>query len=398
MKKIFVINAGSSSLKFQLLDMPQENSIISGIFEHIGAGTMQFKWTSYRQKESVILPLCTHQEAVDYLLTYIVEKQFVNSLDEIDGVGHRVVHGGELFTHAVCITDDVMQKIENLSFLAPSHNPVNIMGIKAFSHALPKSQQVAVFDTAFHHTLMPEYYTYPLPAVYRERYALRKYGFHGISHHYIGQQVAELMRAQGEWRDDLKVISCHLGNGASICAMRNGQSINTSMGLTPLAGLMMGTRSGDIDPSILPFLMKEEQLSIDDMTDILNKQSGLLAVSQISHDVRHIQEAYFNGDADAVLAISMFVNRIAQTIASSLIDLGGLDVLVFTAGIGENSVLIRQLVIEKLACLGLFVNSSANEQGQVFIHNEKSCAKIAVIPTNEEIMIAQETLAILSAI
>ena len=254
---------------------------------------------------------------------------------------------------------------------------------------------MAVFDTAFHQSLSEAYYLYPLSWDYYHKYGLRKYGFHGTSHKYIAQKVQEIWEGQGEAAEHLKIINCHLGNGASICAIKNGRSVNTSMGFTPLAGLMMGSRSGDIDPMIIPFLLEQEKLSAQQLSDVLNKESGLLAVSQLSNDLRDVLEACDRGDEKASLAVNMFVNRIAQTIASFITDLDGLDALVFTAGIGENSALIRSLVVQKLNCLGLSLNPAANEQGQLFIQNSQSQAKILILPTNEELMIAQDTMRLL---
>ena len=254
---------------------------------------------------------------------------------------------------------------------------------------------MAVFDTAFHQSLSEAYYLYPLSWDYYHKYGLRKYGFHGTSHKYIAQKVKEIWEGQGEAAEHLKIINCHLGNGASICAIKNGQSVNTSMGFTPLAGLMMGSRSGDIDPMILPFLLEKEKLSALQLSDVLNKESGLLAISPLSNDLRDVLEVCDRGDEKASLAVNMFVNRIAQTIASYITDLDGLDALVFTAGIGENSALIRSLVVQKLNCLGLSLNQAANEQGQLFIQNSQSQAKILILPTNEELMIAQDTMRLL---
>ena len=394
-KKIFAINAGSSSLKFQLLSMPDESLLVKGIFEKIGLKEGIFKIEFEGQKEKKLLAIPSHQFAVDYLLNFLLERKLIASLAEIDGVGHRVAHGGESFDDSALIDKQVLSIIEKLSFLAPSHNPVNLVGIRAFQKALPETGQVAVFDTAFHQSLSEAYYLYPLSWDYYHKYGLRKYGFHGTSHKYIAQKVKEIWEGQGEAAEHLKIINCHLGNGASICAIKNGQSVNTSMGFTPLAGLMMGSRSGDIDPMILPFLLEQEKLSAQQLSDVLNKESGLLAISQLSNDLRDVLEACDRGDEKASLAVNMFVNRIAQTIASYITDLDGLDALVFTAGIGENSALIRSLVVQKLNCLGLSLNQAANEQGQLFIQNSQSQAKILILPTNEELMIAQDTMRLL---
>ncbi|HFI0333811.1 TPA: acetate/propionate family kinase [Streptococcus suis] len=392
MKKIFAINAGSSSLKFQLLAMPDEEIIAKGIFERIGEPESAFTLVYQGQKETEKLVLSSYKEAVNYLLKKLDEKGIIQSLADIAGVGHRVAHGGDYFKSSALVDQDVINKIDDLSFLAPSHNPANLEVIKAFKELLPNTPNVAVFDTAFHQTLSEEYYLYPLPRKYYDKYRLRKYGFHGTSHKYISLITKEVYKQQGLDTDQLKVISCHLGNGASICAMKGQTSINTSMGFTPLAGLMMGSRSGDIDPAILPFLMEEEGLTPDQINTILNKESGLLAVSEISNDLRDIEEAYHNGNPQAKTAIEMFINRIAHTIATYIVDLAGVDAIVFTAGIGENSKLIREKVAGKLLAFGVKLDKESNHSGKMVISQEQSSIKLFVLPTNEELMIARDTL------
>ncbi|NQN53592.1 acetate kinase [Streptococcus suis] len=392
MKKIFAINAGSSSLKFQLLAMPDEEIIAKGIFERIGEPESAFTLVYQGQKETEKLVLSSYKEAVNYLLKKLDEKGIIQSLADIAGVGHRVAHGGDYFKSSALVDQDVINKIDDLSFLAPSHNPANLEVIKAFKELLPNTPNVAVFDTAFHQSLSEEYYLYPLPRKYYDKYRLRKYGFHGTSHKYISLITKEVYKQQGLDTDQLKVISCHLGNGASICAMKGQTSINTSMGFTPLAGLMMGSRSGDIDPAILPFLMEEEGLTPDQINTILNKESGLLAVSEISNDLRDIEEAYHNGNPQAKTAIEMFTNRIAHTIATYIVDLAGVDAIVFTAGIGENSKLIREKVAGKLLAFGVKLDNESNHSGKMVISQEQSSIKLFVLPTNEELMIARDTL------
>ncbi|HFI0040036.1 TPA: acetate/propionate family kinase [Streptococcus suis] len=392
MKKIFAINAGSSSLKFQLLAMPDEEIIAKGIFERIGEPESAFTLVYQGQKETEKLVLSSYKEAVHYLLKKLDEKGIIQSLGDIAGVGHRVAHGGDYFKSSALVDQDVINKIDDLSFLAPSHNPANLEVIKAFKELLPNTPNVAVFDTAFHQSLSEEYYLYPLPRKYYDKYRLRKYGFHGTSHKYISLITKEVYKQQGLDTDQLKVISCHLGNGASICAMKAQTSINTSMGITPLAGLMMGSRSGDIDPAILPFLMEEEGLTPDQINTILNKESGLLAVSEISNDLRDIEEAYHNGNPQAKTAIEMFTNRIAHTIATYIVDLAGVDAIVFTAGIGENSKLIREKVAGKLLAFGVKLDKESNHSGKMVISQEQSSIKLFVLPTNEELMIARDTL------
>ncbi|HFI0790561.1 TPA: acetate/propionate family kinase [Streptococcus suis] len=392
MKKIFAINAGSSSLKFQLLAMPDEEIIAKGIFERIGEPESAFTLVYQGQKETEKLVLSSYKEAVNYLLKKLDEKGIIQSLADIAGVGHRVAHGGDYFKSSALVDQDVINKIDDLSFLAPSHNPANLEVIKAFKELLPNTPNVAVFDTAFHQSLSEEYYLYPLPRKYYKKYRLRKYGFHGTSHKYISLITKEVYKQQGLDTDQLKVISCHLGNGASICAMKGQTSINTSMGFTPLAGLMMGSRSGDIDPAILPFLMEEEGLTPDQINTVLNKESGLLAVSEISNDLRDIEEAYHNGNPQAKIAIEMFTNRIAHTIATYIVDLAGVDAIVFTAGIGENSKLIREKVAGKLVAFGVKLDYESNHSGKMVISQEQSSIKLFVLPTNEELMIARDTL------
>ncbi|HFI0172543.1 TPA: acetate/propionate family kinase [Streptococcus suis] len=392
MKKIFAINAGSSSLKFQLLAMPDEEIIAKGIFERIGEPESAFTLVYQGQKETEKLVLSSYKEAVNYLLKKLDEKGIIQSLADIAGVGHRVAHGGDYFKSSALVDQDVINKIDDLSFLAPSHNPANLEVIKAFKELLPNTPNVAVFDTAFHQSLSEEYYLYPLPRKYYDKYRLRKYGFHGTSHKYISLITKEVYKQQGLDTNQLKVISCHLGNGASICAMKGQTSINTSMGFTPLAGLMMGSRSGDIDPAILPFLMEEEGLTPGQINTILNKESGLLAVSEISNDLRDIEEAYHNGNPQAKTAIEMFTNRIAHTIATYIVDLAGVDAIVFTAGIGENSKLVREKVAGKLVAFGVKLDKESNHSGKMVISQEQSSIKLFVLPTNEELMIARDTL------
>lgn len=394
-KKIFAINSGSSSLKFQLLSMPEEVVITKGIFEKIGEIDAIFKLKSDNVEKKEILHIPSHEFAVEKLISELLENKIIQSLDEIDGVGHRVAHGGEIFKDSVKIDKKVEKYISDLSELAPSHNPVNLVGIGAFKNALPHVENVAVFDTSYHQTMTPEYYLYPLPVKYYEKYKIRKYGFHGTSHKFIASEIERILKNNKKDISHLNIISCHLGNGASICAIKDGKSINTSMGFTPLAGLMMGSRSGDIDPMILPFLMKEENLGPTDISKLLNQESGLLAISGISNDLRDLEAASSEGNERASLAIQLFVNRISQTISSYISDLGGIDVLVFTAGIGENSSLIREKVVERLACFDLLIDSNANENGALFIHSNLSKAIIAIVPTNEEIMIARDTMRLL---
>lgn len=386
-EKIFAINAGSSSLKFQLLEMPSENVVAKGIFERIGLPGAELTLKYGTEKENKKLPIQNHQEAVNHLLDALITNGIIQSLNEIDGVGHRVAHGGEKFQDSVLINEQVLQQIEDLGQLAPKHNPVNVIGIKAFQAALPTVKAVAVFDTAFHQSIKSEVYNYPIPFEYYEKYRIRKYGFHGTSHEYIYKTLSSLL---GDREAGYKVISCHLGNGSSVCAIDNGKSVNTSMGFTPLAGLMMGTRSGDIDPSIISFIQEKEHKSAQDINQLLNNDSGLLGVSGISSDLRDIQEAAANGNERAELAIKMFVDRVAETISAYVSNLNGVDAIVFTAGIGENSPMIRSMVCKKLSFLNLTVDENKNSSSETFIETNDSRVKVAVIPTNEEIVIARD--------
>lgn len=384
---IFVINSGSSSLKFQLIEMPSEEVKFNGIFERIGAEQADLTYTYQGVKHREELLINTHREAVDYLLQLVLDIGVVSSLEEVEGVGHRVAHGGT-YADSQLVTGEVLDRITQLNQFAPSHNPVNVLGIEAFQKALPKIGQVAVFDTSFHQTLEEEYFLYPLPYRYYDNHQIRKYGFHGTSHQYIATTVAELL---GDTPNQ-KVISCHLGNGASICAIRDGLSVNTSMGFTPLAGLMMGSRSGDIDPSIVTYLQTLGNKSPEEIEDVMNRESGLLGVSGLSNDLRDIEHAAAQGNHRAELAIKMFNNRVAQTIATYIVDLQGVDCLVFTAGIGENSKTMRSSVCQLLSVFGIEIDEEKNHQGATFIQKDSSQIKVAIIPTNEEIMIARDVV------
>lgn len=382
---IFVINSGSSSLKFQLIEMPTEKVSFSGIFERIGAEQTDLSYKYQGEKYKKIVSINNHQKAVDYLLKLILKIGVIKSLDDIDGIGHRVAHGGA-YTESKLITEEVIDVIIKMSSFAPSHNPVNAVGIKAFQKALPKIGQVAVFDTSFHQTIEEEHFIYPIPYRYYKDYKIRKYGFHGTSHQYIAETTAQLLK------DDKqnKIISCHLGNGSSICAIKDSISVNTSMGFTPLAGLMMGSRSGDIDPSIVTYIQLLENQTPTEIENLMNRESGLLGVSGISNDFRDIEESSKKGNKNAELAIKMFNNRVAQTIASYIVDLHGVDCLVFTAGIGENSITMRSKVCQLLQCFGIEIDEIKNNEGDTFIHSKSSKVKVAIVPTNEEVMIARD--------
>ncbi|CAM3267293.1 acetate kinase [Sporolactobacillus spathodeae] len=391
MALILAVNAGSSSLKFQLLDMPSEKLVTKGSFERIGLSDSIVTISFGDEKIQEVASIPDHEVAVRTLLEKMTGLHIIHNLNEIKGVGHRVVHGGETFDDSALVTDDVIRKIENLSDLAPLHNPANLVGIKAFREVLPDIPQVVVFDTAFHQSMDGESYLYSLPFDYYKEYAVRKYGFHGTSHKYVTMRAAELLKQPIE---DLKLISCHLGNGASITAVQGGKSIDTSMGFTPLAGLTMGTRSGDIDPALIPYIMDKTGLNANEVINVLNKKSGLLGISGFSSDLRDIQKEAKRGNSRAKLAIRIFVERIQKFIGSYAAKMSGVDAIIFTAGIGEHSSMIRSKVMHGLEFMGVYGSEDQNRiNGQeVFINAPHSPVKVLVIPTNEEVMIARDTV------
>lgn len=387
--KIMSINAGSSSLKFSLFNMDNEEVIASGLFERIGIDQSAYtiKYNGEKIKQEVDLP--DHSVAVSILLEKLVELGIIKSLDEINGVGHRVVSGGDKYSESILVTDKVVQDIIELKDYAPLHNPAHVLGINAFREALPEVPMSVVFDTAFHQTMDPVSYLYPVPYSWYENYKVRKYGAHGTSHRYIALSIAEELK-----RDDLKIISCHLGNGGSITAIKDGKCVDTSMGFTPLAGIMMGTRSGDIDPSIIPFVMEKEGKNAGEIIDDLNKKSGFLGLSCLSSDSRDIENGIAEGNEKCKLAQDKYIRTVVDHIAKYYVLLGGCDVLCFTAGIGENSKSIRAQIVEKLACLGFKLDAEANDVRGEFrkISAEDSSSLIYIIPTDEELMIARDTL------
>ncbi|MDW6005168.1 acetate/propionate family kinase [Vibrio mangrovi] len=386
--KIIAINAGSSSLKFQLFSMPAEVSVCQGLIERIGLDDAVFTLKFREQKISQTLPVTNHQQAVDLLLSSLVQHGVVTSLQEIEGVGHRVAHGGEFFPDSAIIDENTITRIAQLNDLAPLHNPVNLTGIKAFRTALPDAKAVAVFDTSFHQTMAKMDYIYPIPYSYYEKYGIRRYGFHGTSHKYVAHRYAELVDTPIE---QLNLITCHLGNGSSICAIEGGKSIHTSMGFTPLAGVMMGTRCGDIDPSILPFLADKEHQTVEALNQMMNSQSGLLGVSGLSHDFRDILAAAPQNER-AQLALDMFVERIRAYVGQYLVKLGKVDAIIFTGGIGENSADVREKVCRNLEMLGISICDEENHSGSTIFSASRSSIALAVIPTNEELMIAQDVM------
>ncbi|RFU66143.1 acetate kinase [Peribacillus saganii] len=391
MSKIIAINAGSSSLKFQLFEMPSEEVITKGLVERIGLNDAIFTISVGDEKIKEVTDIPNHEVAVKLLLEKLIKHDIIKSFDEIDGVGHRVVHGGEIFTDSVLITDEVLEQIEKLSDLAPLHNPANVTGIKAFQQILGNVPAVAVFDTAFHQTMPGSSYLYSLPYEYYEKYGIRKYGFHGTSHKYVSQRAAEMI---GRPLEQLRLISCHLGNGASIAAIEGGKSIDTSMGFTPLAGVTMGTRSGNIDPALIPFIMEKTGKTADEVLDVLNKESGMLAVSGFSSDLRDIEIEAEKGNERAELALEVFAGRIHKYIGSYAARMSGVDAVIFTAGIGENSETIRAKILRGLEFMGIYWDPALNRTRgeEAFISYPHSPVKVMVIPTNEEVMIARDVL------
>ena len=390
--KILVLNCGSSSLKFQLIDMENEERLVKGNFERIGGMKTTLKLNIRGEKSEILRIARDYDEAISFVLEVLQkpENNLINSIDEIEAVGHRVVHGGELFGESVFITDEVIHEIEKCIDLAPLHNPAGLAGIRAAQKAMPGKPMVAVFDTAFHQTMPAKAYIYQIPYRYYTSYKIRKYGFHGTSHRFVANRVAELLNRNIE---DLKVITCHIGQGSSICAINGGKSVDTSMGLTPLAGIPMATRSGDIDPAIIPYIMKKENLQPEDVEEMLNKQSGAWGVSGVSSDYRDVEDGYNMQDPRSVLALDSQAYKIAQYIGQYYITLGGLDALVFTGGVGENGLETRQRICEYLKVLGITLDLEANNMKgkEKCISTADSKIPVFVIPTNEELMIARYT-------
>ncbi|CAN7259336.1 acetate kinase [Paenibacillus sp. LjRoot153] len=396
--KVLVINSGSSSLKFQLYEMTNEMMLIKGRIERIGSETAIITVERGERDEiRLTQEIIHHSDAVRTMLKLLIHKDYgvLEHISEIKAVGHRIVHGGEWFRSATIINSDVEQKIRQLYDLAPLHNPAHMVGIQAVTGHMPDVPQVAVFDTAFHQSISQKAYLYPIPLSLYKKYGIRRYGFHGTSHEYVSRRAAQLLNKPIE---HLKIVTCHLGNGASCAAVSGGQSMDTSMGMTPLEGLMMGTRSGDIDSAIIPFILSKEDLTINEVNSMLNKHSGLLGISGISSDVREVQQAATDGDSRAILALEMYEYRIRKYIGAYSAVMNGIDALVFTGGVGENSVSLRRNVCEQLTFLGLMLDAEKNTertQTERFISTESSPVSILVIPTNEELLIAQKTFSLL---
>ena len=388
--KILSVNAGSSSLKFQAYEMPEEKILIKGVFERIGIDGGFYTLKINGEKIEKKADMATHDEAVKILVKELLERNIVKSLDEIEGIGHRIVHGGAHYKESVVITEKVVKDIEDLSPLAPLHNPAHVMGIRACMKEIPNAVEVACFDTAFHQTIEEDRYLYAVPNEWYEKYDIRKYGFHGMSHKYVSERAAELLDKKYS-----NIIVCHLGNGGSVSAVRDGRCVDTSMGFTPNAGIVMGSRCGDIDYSIIPYLMKKTGMSIDEIDTILNKKSGMLAISEISSDFRDIEAKISERDHKAILAHYLFVNSVVGYIAKYFVELGGADAICFTAGVGENSPHVRRMIIDRLSCLGLKLDRDKNEEMRLgkegLITKEDSSVPCYVIPTDEEVMIARDT-------
>ena len=386
--KILSVNAGSSSLKFQMYEMPAEKVLISGVFERIGINDSLYTIKINGEKITKKAELPNHKEAVRILVEELLDNNVIKSLDEIKGIGHRVVQGADKFDKSVLIDDEVVEIISELSSLAPLHNPAAVTGIKAFKEIIPTAQAVAVFDTSFHQTMDKETYLYALPYNWYTDYQVRKYGAHGTSHNYVANRLSEILN-----KKDCRVIVCHLGNGGSITAVKDGKCVDTSMGFTPNAGVIMGTRCGDIDASIIPYMMKKTNMTYQDIDNAINKQSGFLGISGVSSDSRDIEDGIKQGNERCLLAQHMFIRRVVDYIAKYYVLLNGVDAIAFTAGIGENSIDIRKGIIEKLAVLGIKIDEEKNNvRGkEQLITTSDSSVPVYIIPTDEEVMIARDT-------
>jgi len=391
MDKVMAVNAGSSSLKFKLYEMPEEKVLCSGNAERIGHEDAIFgiKWAD--QSEKKVLPILDHAAAVQLVVDALIEKKIIKSMDEIVAVGHRIVQGGKYFSHSELFNKDTEDKIESLIPLAPLHNKAHLVGFRAFKKILPNVTSVAVFDTAFHQSMEPQDYVFPIPYEYTEKYDCRRYGAHGTSHQYLSQEALKYLKGV----EHPRIISCHIGSGASITAIKDGKCVDNSMGLTPLGGIMMGTRTGDLDPSVMNYLCACTGKSVEEMYQIFNKKSGFLGVSEVSNDSRDVLAAVEAGDPKAILANKLFIRRIADFIGQYYVRLGGVDLIIFSAGIGENSYEIRESICREIApALGLEIDYELNKgkRGvEVVLSKPESKVKVVVIPTDEEVMIARDT-------
>ncbi len=391
--KVLVINCGSSSLKYQVLDMTNEELICKGLVERIGMEGSVISHTKTGMDKFVLeAPMKDHKDAIGHVIDALKDEEHgvVKDMSEIGAVGHRVVHAGEKFAHSVLITDEVIKALEECVELAPLHNPPNLLGIAACQELMPGTPMVGVFDTAFHQTMPPQSYIYAIPYEYYEKYGIRRYGFHGTSHKYVSERAAEMLNVNIE---DLKIITCHLGNGASVSAIKRGKCIDTSMGLTPLEGLVMGTRSGDIDPAIVTYIREKENLEQGVANDILNKKSGMLGISGVSSDFRDIEAAAEEGNERAMLALKVFAQRVKFYIGGYIAEMNGVDAIVFTAGVGENDMGMRDIICNEMGNLGIKLDLVKNKvRGkEMVISADDSKVKVLLIPTNEELMIARDT-------
>ena len=392
--KVLVLNSGSSSLKYQVIDMETEKTLVKGNFERIGQPKSFVTHKVNGQKHIFEREARNHEEAIEFVLDRLTNEHYgvLKSLDELAGIGHRVVHGGEKFSSPVLINDDVIEEIRKCSDLAPLHNPAAVLGMEACKKVVPNMKMVAVFDTAFHQTLPKERYIYPIPYEYYEKYGVRKYGFHGTSHQYVAERVAHLLNKDVK---DLKIVNCHLGQGASVCAIQSGKSVETSMGLTPLGGVVMGTRSGDLDPSVVTYMMNKENLTPEEIESILNKEAGAYGISRVSMDFRDIEAEAASGGHHAKLALKIFHNTVTAYIVKCIVAMGGIDVLTFTAGVGEKGQDSREAICDDLKIFGIELDKEKNQKIkglEAKISNENSNVLVYVVPTNEELMIAKETI------
>ena len=392
--EVLVINCGSSSLKFQLIDSEKEHVLAKGLCERIGIDKSSITYQSDKcEKMTKEVDMPTHNEAINAVISALTDEKtgVINDMSEVKAVGHRVVHGGEYFSSSAIVDEDVLEKIEKCNYLAPLHNPANVIGIKACMKIMKDTPNVVVFDTDFHQTMPEEAYLYGIPREYYEKHKIRRYGFHGTSHSYVSKRVAQIINKPVE---ELKTIVCHLGNGASICAVDGGKSVDTSMGLTPLAGVMMGTRSGDIDPGILEVLAKMENKGVSEITNILNKKSGVAGLSQVSSDFRDITKAIEEGNAVAKSALDAYIRTVVRFVGAYVAVMNGVDTIVFTAGVGENNSAVRAGVVKHLKYLGVELDEEANKiRGEEkLISTADSKVKVYVVPTNEELAIARETV------
>ena len=390
--KILVLNCGSSSLKYQLINMENEEVLASGKYERIGEKEAFITHKVNGQKIKIDNPAYNHTEAIEFTLKQLLNPEYkvIDSLEEINAIGHRLVHGGEKISDSVVIDDNVIDVLKEYTDLAPLHNPACILGIEACKDVMPDKPMVGVFDTAFHYSIPKERYIYPVPYEYYKKYSVRKYGFHGTSHKYVSQRLAEI---ENKPIEDMKIVTCHLGQGSSICAIEGGKSVDTSMGLTPLGGIPMVTRSGDLDPSVLLYIMKKEKLSAQEMEDILNKNSGVSGISGLAPDFRVIEQAANDGDEKAQIAMNNFKYSVASFIAKYAVAMNGIDSIIFTGGVGENQINIRKGICEQLKFMGVELDNEKNQirSEEKLISKDTSKVKVYVIPTNEELMIAKET-------